>query len=104
MPVNAFAADAWVRGHEVRATAIGFCYHLGSIFGGLVPPVISYFAVEQLMGFATPMLIGTWVGAGSVVIALLISPETKGKVFVSDLMTLKPLRAEGAIEQAATSA
>jgi SHS family lactate transporter-like MFS transporter len=89
---------------EVRATASGFCYHLGSIFGGLVPPVISYFAVEQQMGFATPMLIGTWVAAGSVVIALLISPETKGKVFVSDLMTLKPLRAEGAIEQAATSA
>jgi hypothetical protein len=28
---------------------------------------------------------------------LLISPETKGKVFVSDLMTLKPLRAGGAI-------
>jgi MFS transporter, SHS family, lactate transporter len=89
---------------EVRCTASGFCYHVGTIFGGLVPPVISYFAVEQQMGFAMPMLIGTMVGAGSVVIALLISPETKGKVFVSDLMTLKPLRAEGAIERAATSA
>jgi SHS family lactate transporter-like MFS transporter len=82
---------------EVRTTASGFCYHVGSIFGGLVPPVISYLAVEQQMGFATPMLIGTVVGAASVVLALLISPETKGKVFVSDLMTLKPLRAGGAI-------
>jgi SHS family lactate transporter-like MFS transporter len=72
---------------EVRATASGFCYHLGSIFGGLAPLVISYFAVEQQMGFATPMLIGTWIGAGSVAIALLMSPETKGKVFVSDLMS-----------------
>jgi len=49
-------------------------------------PSISYSAVERHMGFATPMLIGTMVGAVSVVIALLISPETKGKVFVSDLM------------------
>jgi hypothetical protein len=38
------------------------------------------------MGFAMPMLISTMVTATSVVIALLISPETKGKVFVSDLM------------------
>jgi MFS transporter, SHS family, lactate transporter len=72
---------------EVRCTASGFCYHVGVIFGGLVPPVISHFAVEQQMGFAMPMLIGTVVGAGSVVIALLISPETKGKVFVSHLMS-----------------
>ena len=72
---------------EVRATASGFCYHVGSIFGGLVPPVISYFAVEHQMGFAAPMLIGTLVGAGSVIVALLISPETKGKVFVSELMS-----------------
>lgn len=48
--------------------------------------MISYFAVEQHMGFAMPMLISTMVTATSVVIALLISPETKGKVFVSDLM------------------
>jgi SHS family lactate transporter-like MFS transporter len=71
---------------EVRCTASGFCYHVGVVFGGLVPPAISYFAVEQQMGFAVPMLIGTLVGAASVVFALLISPETKGKVFVSDLM------------------
>jgi MFS transporter, SHS family, lactate transporter len=71
---------------EVRCTASGFCYHVGLIFGGLVPPVISYFAIEQQMGFAMPMLIGTLVGAASVVSALLISPETKGKVFNPDLI------------------
>jgi hypothetical protein len=32
---------------EVRSTASGFCYHIGTVFGGLVPPIISYSAVEQ---------------------------------------------------------
>jgi SHS family lactate transporter-like MFS transporter len=73
---------------EVRGTASGFCYHFGAVIGGLVPPVISYFAVEQQIGFAVPMLIGTVAGAASVVFALLISPETKGKVFVAELMKL----------------
>jgi SHS family lactate transporter-like MFS transporter len=75
---------------EVRGTASAFCYHVGMVFGGLVPPAISYFAVEQHLGFAVPMLIGTLIGVASVIIALLISPETKGKVFVSDLMSHHP--------------
>jgi SHS family lactate transporter-like MFS transporter len=71
---------------EVRATASAFCYHFGLIFGGLVPAVASYFAVEQQTGFAVPMLIGYLLGAATLVSALLLSPETKGKVFVADLM------------------
>jgi SHS family lactate transporter-like MFS transporter len=71
---------------EVRSTASGFCYHFGAVIAGLVPPAISYFAVEQQMGFAVPMLIGTVAGAANVVVALLISPETKGKVFAAELM------------------
>jgi SHS family lactate transporter-like MFS transporter len=71
---------------EVRSTASGFCYHFGVIFGGLVPPVMSYFAVEHHMGFALPMLIGYLIGAATLISALLLSPETKGKVFVADLM------------------
>ena len=35
------------------------------------------------LGYAVPMLIGTVVAAVSVVIALLLSPETKGKVLVA---------------------
>jgi MFS transporter, SHS family, lactate transporter len=70
---------------EVRTTASGFCYHFGAVIGGFVTPVASYFAVEQHMGFAVPMLIGTVVGCLSGIIVLMISPETKGKVFVSDL-------------------
>jgi SHS family lactate transporter-like MFS transporter len=73
---------------EVRSTASGFCYHTAVIPAGLVPPVISYFAVEQQMGFAVPMLIATFLGAASVIFAVLMGPETKGKVLVAELMKL----------------
>ena len=71
---------------EVRATASAFCYHQAAIFGGAVAPVLTYFAVDYNLGFAIPMLIGTTFGLVSVVIALLVSPETKGHVFQSDLV------------------
>jgi SHS family lactate transporter-like MFS transporter len=71
---------------EVRCTASAFCYHVGIVIAGLVPPAISYLAVEQHMGFAVPMLIGTVAGSVSAILALLVSPETKGKVFVAKLM------------------
>jgi SHS family lactate transporter-like MFS transporter len=71
---------------EVRATAAGFCYHQGAIFGGFVPPVITYCALTYGVSFSVPMLIGTVVAASSVVVALLISPETKGKELTSELV------------------
>jgi SHS family lactate transporter-like MFS transporter len=70
---------------EVRATASGFCYHQGAIFGGLMGPIIAYAATTWELGFAIPMLIGTWVGLVSFIIALLCGPETKGKQMVADL-------------------
>jgi SHS family lactate transporter-like MFS transporter len=70
---------------EVRATATGFCYHQGAIFGGLVGPVLSYFATEWHMGFAIPMMIGTTIAAGSVFASMLFSPETKGTELTSDI-------------------
>jgi len=71
---------------EVRATAGGFCYHQGAIFGGLTAPVLTYFAVNMHLGFAIPMLIGTIAGCGSFILALLFSPETRGKELVPDVM------------------
>jgi len=53
--------------------------------GGFVAPVLAYFAVNFNLGYATPMLVGTVVAAISVVISLLLSPETKGKVLVAEL-------------------
>jgi SHS family lactate transporter-like MFS transporter len=37
---------------EVRATAGGFCYHQGAIWGGLVAPIIAYFATSWGFGYA----------------------------------------------------
>ena len=36
---------------EVRATASGFVYHQGAIWGGLIAPVLTYLAVQLNMGF-----------------------------------------------------
>jgi MFS transporter, SHS family, lactate transporter len=71
---------------EVRATASGFCYHQGAIWGGLVAPIIAYFATVWGLGYAIPMMIGTMVFASSYIAALLIGPETKGKDLVADLV------------------
>jgi len=69
---------------EVRATAAGFCYHQGAIWGGLCCPLLGAWAITT-GGFAVPMMITT-VGALSVfVLALLAGPETKGQVMISDI-------------------
>jgi SHS family lactate transporter-like MFS transporter len=73
---------------EVRATASAFCYHQGAILGGLVAPVLAYFATTYNVGYAIPMAVGTVVAAVSVVIALSLSPETKGQELVADLVTV----------------
>ena len=70
---------------EVRATASAFCYHQGAILGGLVAPVLAYFALDYNLGYAVPMAVGTVVAAVSVVIALSLSPETKGQELTADL-------------------
>ena len=70
---------------EVRGTASAFCYHFGTILGGLVPPTITYLAVDRGMGFPEPMLYGTIIGAVIAVVALVFSPETKGLRFTSEV-------------------
>ena len=73
---------------EVRATASAFSYHVGAIFGGLVPPVLTYFATDPSwnVGFAIPMLIGALFGLTNFVVALLLGPETRGTEMVPDLV------------------
>jgi MFS transporter, SHS family, lactate transporter len=71
---------------EVRATATAFAYHQGAIWGGFVAPVLAYFATTWHLGLPIPMLIGTSVGAVSFIVALLVSPETRGKAIVPDLV------------------
>jgi len=50
-----------------------------------VAPVLAFFAVNFNLGYAIPMLVGTVVAAVSVVISLLLSPETKGKALLAEL-------------------
>jgi len=73
---------------EVRATASAFSYHVGAIAGGLVPPILTYFASDPAwnLGFAIPMCIGALFGLVNFVIALLLGPETKGVEMVPDLV------------------
>ncbi len=71
---------------EVRAAASAFCDHQGAIFGGLVAPTLTFFAINYHLGFGIPMLFGTVIGAISFVFALYFGPETKGKVLVSELV------------------
>ena len=75
---------------EVRATASGFVYHQGAIFGGLIAPVLSYFANEMKMGFALPMMVSTMVFLVLVVIFVLMGPETRGKHLTADLEVFQP--------------
>jgi MFS transporter, SHS family, lactate transporter len=73
---------------EIRATAAGFCYHMGAIAGAFVPPILTYFAIERGVGFALPMLISTLGGLVSFVVTLFFSPETKGQHLVADLQVV----------------
>ena len=69
---------------EVRATASGFCYHQGAIWGGLVAPILAYIATAYHVGDAIPMLAGTIVASVSFVVAMVFGPETRGKELVAD--------------------
>jgi SHS family lactate transporter-like MFS transporter len=73
----------------VRATASGFCYHQGAIWAGFTGPVLTYFAVNQPLGFAVPMLVATTGAAIMFVITLLFSPETRGKELVAQITLLQ---------------
>jgi SHS family lactate transporter-like MFS transporter len=70
---------------EVRATAVGFCFHQGAIWGGLIAPLLAYYASSRNIPLSGPILVTTVVGLAVFVVAVLLSPETKGKVLIADL-------------------
>src|ERR1700730_15181772 len=74
---------------EVRATASGFVYHQGAIWGGLIAPVLTYMAIQMGMGFAMPMMVSTILFLAIVIVAVLLGPETKGKKLTADLEVIK---------------
>lgn len=75
---------------EVRATASGFVYHQGAVWGGLIAPVLSYFANEMHLGYALPMMASTMGFSVLVVIFVLLGPETRGKEMTADLEVFQP--------------
>ena len=72
---------------EIRATAAGFAYHAGTMFSGLVLPVLSFLATGEHLGFAIPILVGTILALISVILSVVYAPETRGKVLTGDLQT-----------------
>jgi SHS family lactate transporter-like MFS transporter len=69
----------------VRATAAGFCYHQGAIWGGLAAPILTWFAAGQPSGFVIPMMVAQFGAALLFIVALVLGPETKGKAMVAEL-------------------
>jgi MFS transporter, SHS family, lactate transporter len=70
---------------EVRATAVAFCLHQGAIWGGLISPLLLLYATTHQITLAGPILVTTVVGLAIFLTAVLLSPETKGRVLVADL-------------------
>ena len=72
---------------EVRATSTAFCSQQAGFLGALlVAPELTSLSTSYNLSLTTAMLVGTCIGVVSLVIALIFSPETKGKVLVSDLV------------------
>ena len=82
---------------EVRATASGFCYHQGAIFGGLVGPILAYLAAIWQTGFAIPMLIGTVFGALSFILATLLAPRRAVRSWSQILSSLEREQIRGPV-------
>jgi MFS transporter, SHS family, lactate transporter len=70
---------------EVRATASGFCYHQGAIWGGLSGPLLVGYAASHHVALSGPILVTTIVGLVIMIGSVLLGPETKGKVLVAEL-------------------
>jgi SHS family lactate transporter-like MFS transporter len=71
---------------EVRATAAGFCYHQGAVWGGMVAPILAWTATNWHLGYAIPMLVGTVAAAVSFIMGVAVGPETRGKALVADVV------------------
>src|ERR1700704_6088473 len=70
---------------EVRATAVAFCFHQGAIWGGLIAPLLIWYAAANHMTLSGPILVTTVIGLAIFLVAVFLSPETRGKVLVAEL-------------------
>jgi SHS family lactate transporter-like MFS transporter len=70
---------------EVRATAAGFSFHQGAIWGGLAAPLLVGYATTHHVALSGPILVATIVGLIVMIIAVFLGPETKGTVLAAEL-------------------
>jgi SHS family lactate transporter-like MFS transporter len=60
---------------EVRATAVGFCYHQGAIWGGLIAPLLVAYAISHQISLSAPILVTT-VALTALLSFLISSPHS----------------------------
>src|SRR5207237_2449626 len=68
---------------EVRATAVAFCFHQGAIWGGLISPLLLLYPPTYHVTVSGRILDTTVVGWSVFLAAVLLTPETKGKILVA---------------------
>jgi len=71
---------------EVHVTAGAFVYHIDSFCTGFIPLILPCIASHYGVRLGISILIGTIFGAVNFIFALLVGPETKGKVLDADLV------------------
>ena len=70
----------------MRGSGVGFCYNFGRILSAGLPPVIGYMSSRMTLGAAIGIDAG--IAYGLVVVAVLLLPETRGKVLDRELAKL----------------
>ena len=63
--------------------ATALCFHQGAIWGGMISPLLVLYATAHQITLAGPILVTTVVGVAIFLVAVLLSPETKGKFFLA---------------------
>ena len=65
--------------------ATAFCFHQGAIWGAMISPLLVLYATTHQITLAGPILVTTVVGVAIFLVAVLLSPETIGKVLLGEL-------------------
>jgi MFS family permease len=80
---------------EVRGAGQGFCYNSGRAMGALFPTLVGF--LSDRLGLGTAILLFAVLGYGVMLLALMLLPETKGRIVSAitpgDMTSLQPAAA-----------
>ena len=65
--------------------ATAFCFHQGAILRAMISLLLVLYATTYQITLAGPILVTTVVGVAIFLVAVLLSPATKGKVLLGEL-------------------